>query len=108
MNKYINLMIHKFETYIYMLDSVEPTNDTAIFLNGEVNYKEINKVERYLQSFDYRTEKFILFTGYLKILRVIYRDVYTSSTQRNTMIVSLNNAIHCLNKMNKELVYENY
>lgn len=107
MNKYINLMINKFESYIYMLDTVEPTNDTAKFLNDKVIYKEIHKVKSYLKSFDDRTGKFILYTDYLDLLSIIYNDVHTSTTKRNTMIVALNNAIHDLNKMNQELAYEN-
>lgn len=107
MNKYINLMINKFESYIYMLDSIEPTNDTAKFLNDKVIYREINNVSNYLKSFNSRTEKFILFTDYLELLCIVYYDVQSSYTQRDTMIVALNNAIHCLNKINKELAYEN-
>lgn len=108
MNKYINLMINKFESYIYMLDSIEPTNDTAKFLNDKVVYKEINNVCSYLKSFNSRTEKFILYTDYLELLCTVYDDVQSSHTQRNTMIVALNNAIHRLNKINKELAYESH
>lgn len=107
MNKYINLMINKFESYIYMLDSVEPNNKAANYLNENIILKEISKVSYFLESNNIDTQKMNLYKDYLDILYIVYKDVNASLNKRNTMINSLNNAIHYLNQINKEIEYEN-
>lgn len=107
MNKYINLMINKFESYIYMLDSVEPNNKAAEYLNENIVFKEIEKVAYYLKSNKIDSQKIELYRDYLDVLNIVYKDVNTSLNKRNTMINSLNNAIHYLNQINKEIEYEN-
>lgn len=107
MNKYISLMINKFESYIYMLDSVEPNNKAADYLNENIIFKEIEKVACFLKSTKIDSQKINLYKDYLDILNIIYKGVNTSLNKRNTMINSLNNAIHYLNQINKEIEYEN-
>lgn len=107
MNKYINLMINKFESYIYMLDSVEPNNKAAEYLNENMIRKEISKVTYFLKSKNIDSLKNKLYKDYLDILNIVYKDVNASRNKRNTMINSLNNAIHYLNQINKEIEYEN-
>ncbi|RIO07378.1 hypothetical protein BUZ94_13015 [Mammaliicoccus sciuri] len=108
MNKYIKLMINKFESYIYMLDSVEPNNKAAEYLNENMILKEISKVGYFLKSTKTDIQKDKLYRDYLDILEIIYKEVSSTSNKRNAMIESLNNAIHKLNQINKELEYENH
>lgn len=105
MNKYIDPMIEQFESYIYMLDSVEPTNDTATFLSETVIYNNISKVIQQLPAFHCHSEQYLLYSSYLQLLFNIFYKVQSSSSKRDTMIIELNQSIHYLIQMNKEMSY---
>lgn len=48
MDKYLSLIVNRFETYISFLNQFEPTNEAAIFINNSFIYSEMERVNTLL------------------------------------------------------------
>lgn len=104
MSNYINLMVSKFESLVYTLEHIDPTDDAAIFINDTFIYKEKQNVAKHLEKINNNNSNIILFKEYLKILSKTYEDVNISPNKRIMMILDLNFGIYNLKNLNEVII----
>ena len=95
----MNLMVSKFESLVYTLEHIDPTDDAAIFINDTFIYKEKQNVAKHLEKINNNNSNIILFKEYLKILSKTHEDVNISPNKRIMMILDLNFGIHNLKEL---------
>ena len=95
----MNLMVSKFESLVYTLEHIDPTDDAAIFINANFIYKEKQNVAKHLEKISNDNSNITLFKEYLKTLSKTYEDVNISPNKRIMMILDLNFGIHNLKEL---------
>ena len=100
----MNLMVSKFESLVYILEHIDPTDDAAIFINDTFIYKEKHNVSKHLEKINNNNSNIILFEEYFKILSKTYEDVNISPNKRIMMILDLNFGIYNLKKLNVVII----
>lgn len=99
MDKYLNLIVSRFESYIEFLNFFEPTNEAALFINDSFIYNEMVRVKNALiHNKNLLNDKRSEYQLYYIELFHIYNYTRDSICKFEAMIYSLQNAIRVLNK----------
>ncbi|GAB1612507.1 hypothetical protein AXY37_12450 [Mammaliicoccus lentus] len=97
MDKYLHLIVNRFESYITFLDHFESTNEAATFINESFIYNEMNRVDHLLKhNKNLINNKRRDYELYFVELFHIYHNTKSSQHQFETMLFSLKNAIKAL------------
>ena len=87
MDKYLHLIVNRFESYITFLDHFESTNEAATFINESFIYNEMNRVDHLLKhNKNLINNKRRDYELYFVELFHIYHNTKSSQHQFETML----------------------